>query len=118
MLLIIGWVMLWFRASWGLLGFFSFCLAVLSGLLNYFRTANHPDAEGLPFEVVLIASAIDTAIGVAIFAAVGAIIVAVRGGKIERRSPTDAEIDAELARIRAEAAAREAAPSPAPPPAP
>jgi hypothetical protein len=60
-----------------------------------------------PAYAVALGLAIDFALNVGVFAVVGAIIVALRGGKSEQRSPSEKEIDAELARIRAEAARRD-----------
>ena len=108
-LLIVGWAMLWFRPAWWFWSGFSLCYAALTGFIYYVRAANDPQSADLPMEVVLLAAAIDTVVGVAIFAAVGAIIVVVR---TRRAKPgrKEAEIDAELARMRAEAAARETPP--------
>lgn len=110
MLWIIGLVMLWFRPSWGFLGIFALGLAVLRALISYFAVSALPDFAGQPL-LIAFAIAVDVAINVGIFAVLGAIVVAIRGGKIER-NPSEKEIDAELARFRAEAAARDQQPPP------
>jgi len=106
MLWIIGLIMLWFRPSWGFLGIFACGIGILSALIGYLGVANSPEAAGQPFPVLLAATAIGVAIDVGLFSILGAIVVAIRGGKIEKRV-SDKEIDAELARVRAEIAARE-----------
>jgi len=105
--MIVGWIALWRWRSWGLLGFYSAALALLQGFFGFQSNLEAPELAGLPWTVALLATAIDVAILVGVFAIVGAIIVWRRGGKFERKAPGEAEIDAELARIRAEAAARE-----------
>lgn len=107
MLPIIGWVMIWFRPTWNFLFYFAIAIGVFSLLISFFLGGGVALlATASPYAVAL-ALAIDFALNVGVFAAVGAIIVALRGGKSEQRSPSENEIDAELARIRAEAARRE-----------
>lgn len=106
MLWIIGLVMLWFRPSWGFLGIFALGIAVLSALGSCVAILNAPEMEGAPLAVTLLTVALAVAIDVGIFAILGAIVVALRGGKIEKKV-SEQELDAELARVRAEIATRE-----------
>jgi hypothetical protein len=100
MLPIIGWVMLWFRPSWGFLLFFGLCIGVFSLGLTLFLLISAGVFDQVSTSELFVALASDFVVNVGVFAAVGAIIVAARGGKIERK-PTEKEIDEELARFRA-----------------
>ncbi len=107
MLNIFGWVLVFMRPSWGFLTFFALCITILAAIFNLFWGASE-GALGNP--VILMAVAIAAGIDFAVFFAVGAIIVLLRGARKDGgKSPSEKEIDAELARIRAEAAAREQA---------
>lgn len=108
---IVLWIALWRFRSWSFLFGFTAVLAVLLGVIGYFNNAASPEAAGLPWIAILIATLIDVALNVGIFFVVGAAIVHFRGGKIEKKV-SESEIDAELARIRAEAAARGEPPPP------
>ncbi|MGD9814651.1 MAG: hypothetical protein AB7Q23_14270 [Hyphomonadaceae bacterium] len=112
MLPIIGWIMLWFRPSWGFLIFFGLCIGVLSLVISVFMLGGMGIFELVPLSEIIVALGTDFLLNVGVFVVIGAIIVVVRGGKLEKRAPSDREIDAELARIRAEAAAREGRPQP------
>lgn len=103
---IVFWIALWRFRSWSFLFAFAAVLAVLVGVTAYFGNAAAPELAGLPWFAVLIATLIDVALNVGIFAAVGAAIVHFRGGKLEKKV-SESEIDAELARVRADAAARD-----------
>lgn len=107
MLPIIGWIMLWFRPSWGFLIFFGLCIGVLSLVISLLMLGGVGVLSAVPIGELATALGADFAWNVGVFVAIGAIIVALRGGKLEKRAPNEKEIDAELARIRAEAAARE-----------
>lgn len=109
MLPIIGWVLIWMRPTWNFLFYYAIAIGVFSLLISFFLGGGIALLATMPPLAVVLALAIDFAWNVGVFAIVGAIIVAVRGGKSEERTPSAAEIDNELARVRAEAAKRESA---------
>jgi len=100
MLPIIGWVMLWSRPSWGFLLFFGLCVGLLTLVLSVFLLGGVGVFQRVPVQDIAVALGGDFVWNVGVFIGVGAVIVMVRGGKIEKRAPTDQEIDAELARMR------------------
>lgn len=102
---VVLWIALWRWRSWGALAFFTLVLATIQTVFGYLSNSAAPEAAGWPWYMVLAATLVDVSVNVGIFAAVGAIIVWLRGGKFERKV-SEADIDAELARVRAEAAAR------------
>jgi hypothetical protein len=111
MLPIIGWIMLWFRPSWGFLFFFGACIGLLSLAVSVLLLISVGALSSVTLPELLAALASDFAWNVGVFAVLGAVIVGIRGGKIER-NPTETEIDAELARFRARAASGTDAGSP------
>lgn len=109
MLPIIGWVLIWTRPTWNFLFYFAIAIGVLSMVASLFLGGGMALLATEQPLTVLLALGVDFVLNVGVFAAVGAIIVAIRGGKSEERTPSEAEIDNELARVRAEAAKRESA---------
>lgn len=114
MLPLIGWVLIWMRPTWNFLFYYSIAIGVFALLISFFLgggIALLPTTPPLEFVAFY---GIQFVLNVGVFAVVGAIIVAVRGGKSEQRSPSSAEIDSELARVRAEIAKRDGAGQKAP----
>ncbi len=93
------------RPSWPLLNFFAAGSAVLMLVAGYFVGEPTPD---LTPAQRMIGVVIGTAITMAVFYAVGALIVWLRTRKKQSRS--DKQLDDEMARIRAEIAVRDSQP--------
>lgn len=104
--LIVFWMALWRWRSWGMLGWFTSVYLAVRATGVILEHLDRTSAGGSPWADFPWGAATDAAIDVAFLSLGGAAIVALRGGKFEKKV-SEAEIDAELARVRAEAAARE-----------
>ncbi len=108
LLIVFGLLLVFMRPNWNFLFFFAGCMAALWAV-QVILGAIEFHAE-FPVPQVLFSGIIEIVLRVGVFLAIGALIVKLRGGKAEEKSPSAEEIDAELAKVRAENAAREPRP--------